>query len=61
MMSGCHTAYVMAEGGFKNSLRFIKEIASHGDPDKIPLTHPAQSNTHVVLHYHNSDQAFFPL
>lgn len=61
MMSGCHTAYIMAEVGFKHSLRFMKEIASHGDPDKIFLIHPAESNTHIVLHYHSCGQAFFPL
>lgn len=39
----------------------MKEIASHGDPDKIFLIHPAESNTHIVLHYHSCGQAFFPL
>lgn len=61
MMPVCHTAYIIAEVGFKHSFRFMKEIASHGDPDKIFLIHPDESNIHIVLHYHGCDQAFFPL
>lgn len=32
-----------------------------GDVDKIFLTHPAESNTHIILLYHNSNQAFLSL
>lgn len=36
-MSVCYTAYVFAQVGFKNSIRFIKEIASHGIQTKYFL------------------------
>lgn len=32
-----------------------------GDVDKIFLTHRAESNTHIILLYHNSNQAFLSL